>query len=181
MLEIWCLDAQLIDGFWCLLAPYFCNQGMAATGLDGTSIQFSCTESTCIVSMYRIDTISLLHASAAVAAARKPFDVHDNCYRALMYYACAWAPLYRCSQLAVLLQSTTNVIHSPIILALALVVSHNIAGRQGRRDLGSPSILSATATVHGSGLSPRADGVRQAMRQQSKNKKRYSLWSMVNA
>ena len=163
---------------------------MAATGLDGASIQFSCTESTCFVSMYRIDTISLLHASAAVAAARKPFDVHDNCYRALMYYACAWAPLYRCSQLAVLLQSTTNAIHSPSRLALALVVSHNIAGRQcyrtwclslGRRDLGSPSILSATATMHGSGLSPRADGVRQAMRHQTKTKQQYSVWSMVNA
>ena len=48
---------------------------MAATGLDGTSIQFSCTESTRTVSMHRIDTISLLHASAAVAAALKPFDV----------------------------------------------------------------------------------------------------------
>ena len=41
------------------------NEGMAATGLDGTSIQFSCAESTCIVSMYRIDTIPLLHASGA--------------------------------------------------------------------------------------------------------------------
>ena len=46
------------------------NPGMAATGLDGTRIQFSYTESTSIVSMYRIDTTSLLHASAAVAAGR---------------------------------------------------------------------------------------------------------------
>ena len=49
------------------------NEGMAATGLDGTSIQFSCTESTCIVSMYRIDTIPLLHASAATTRGRGDF------------------------------------------------------------------------------------------------------------
>ena len=49
------------------------NEGMAATGLDGTSIQFSCAESTCIVSMYRIDTIPLLHASAATTRGRGDF------------------------------------------------------------------------------------------------------------
>ena len=45
------------------------------TGFDETLIQVLCTESTLIVSMCRIDTMSLLHASTAAAAARKQFDV----------------------------------------------------------------------------------------------------------